>query len=69
MRDLRGKPYCRRLEDRSGYVVVAPKIKETSLYMQVNHNASPTFVDPKWEIVLGLGSSPRAAWKDFRKVA
>lgn len=63
---MKAVPYCRALEDNSGFVVVQPIIRQTSFSMRVDHGAPAEFICDKWERVLGLGSTPKAAWADSR---
>lgn len=60
-------PYCRALEDNSGFIVALPIIRKTSFYMRVFHGAPAEFICDKWERVLGLGSTPEEAWADYSR--
>jgi hypothetical protein len=55
-------PYCRALEDNSGFIVAQPIIRKTSPYVE----GPREFICPKWERVLGLGNTPKQAWADSR---
>ena len=57
---LSSDPYCRRLEDGSGFVVVKPIIKYGTFHASIPYFP---YVD-KWEIVLGLGKTKAKAIAD-----
>ena len=55
---MKVKPYCRALEDNSGFIIAEPIVRKTSFNTQVNHDAPSEFICQKWERVLGVGDSP-----------
>ncbi len=51
--------YCRQLEDHSGFGIFQGIVKWSK-------HLSAEVLDEKWEVCLGLGSTRKAAWKDYR---
>jgi hypothetical protein len=62
---MKVKPYCRALEDNSGFIIAEPIVRKTSFNTQVNHDAPSEFICQKWERVLGVGDSPSEAFVDY----